>query len=320
MPRSSAWACACATSVAFPVGGRRCFLWPQDVPEPPQQPRRVSGVPAVHFPASHRRHASPWGGLDGRRRPSRNPAASCGRRLSQQLTRSLRKLATVPLYAVSYDGTESQRQGRRLGDADSRQRRGVPPPMARRSGGVPTLERRHPARPLIGMSVHRSRQIRSLHEVARNHGDTSGAGRLCGVLDAPAATRSPHKGSRRGEQCAHRQLRTRRGRSGCSLRHKSWRRTARRGPARCVMLRGVLRLAAFVTVCGLLVSCAEQPDQPTAAQETAYQQRLPPTDEPVEYFCTPTAGFNRSVSAASGGIRSRLMATKKTSTTTSGER
>lgn len=46
----------------------------------------------------------------------------------------------------------------------------------------------------------------------------------------------------------------------------------------------VLRLAAFITACGLLVSCAEQPDQPTAAQETAYQQRLPPTDESVEYF------------------------------------
>lgn len=46
----------------------------------------------------------------------------------------------------------------------------------------------------------------------------------------------------------------------------------------------MLRLAPFVTACGLLVSCAEQTDQPTAAQETAYQERLPPTDEPVEYF------------------------------------
>ena len=45
----------------------------------------------------------------------------------------------------------------------------------------------------------------------------------------------------------------------------------------------VLRKAAFVIACGLLVSCAEQSDQPTAAQETAYQERLPPTDEPVEY-------------------------------------
>ena len=32
------------------------------------------------------------------------------------------------------------------------------------------------------------------------------------------------------------------------------------------------------------MGCAEQPDQPTAAQETAYQERLPPPDEPVEYF------------------------------------
>jgi hypothetical protein len=46
----------------------------------------------------------------------------------------------------------------------------------------------------------------------------------------------------------------------------------------------VLRLAAIIAVCGLLVSCAEQLDQPTAAQETAHQERLPPLDEPVEYF------------------------------------
>lgn len=46
----------------------------------------------------------------------------------------------------------------------------------------------------------------------------------------------------------------------------------------------VLRLAAFVAACGLVASCAEQPDQPTAAQETAYQDRLPPTAAPVEYF------------------------------------
>ena len=32
------------------------------------------------------------------------------------------------------------------------------------------------------------------------------------------------------------------------------------------------------------MGCAEQPDQPTAAQETAYAERLPPLDEPVEYF------------------------------------
>lgn len=36
--------------------------------------------------------------------------------------------------------------------------------------------------------------------------------------------------------------------------------------------------------CGLLLACAEQVDQPTAAQETAYQESLPPLGEPVEYF------------------------------------
>ena len=34
----------------------------------------------------------------------------------------------------------------------------------------------------------------------------------------------------------------------------------------------------------MLVSCAAQPEQPSAAQETAYQEQLPPTGTPVEYF------------------------------------
>ena len=33
-----------------------------------------------------------------------DPIASVGRQLNRALTRSLRRLATVPLYAVSYDG------------------------------------------------------------------------------------------------------------------------------------------------------------------------------------------------------------------------
>lgn len=87
---------------SLPVGGRRSFLWPLDVP-PPQQPPRVSGV-LVHFPAMHEDTlAMGWTGWKASAFPE--PAASCGRRLSQQLTRSLRKLVTVPLYAVSYDGT-----------------------------------------------------------------------------------------------------------------------------------------------------------------------------------------------------------------------
>ena len=34
----------------------------------------------------------------------KEPVASQGRQLAQQLTRSLRKIATIPLYAVSFDG------------------------------------------------------------------------------------------------------------------------------------------------------------------------------------------------------------------------
>lgn len=87
---------------SLPGGGRRCFLWPLEIPLP-HQPGRVSGV-MVHFPTGHETTLTMgWTGWKASAFPE--PAASCGRRLGQQLTRSLRKLATVPLYAVSYDGT-----------------------------------------------------------------------------------------------------------------------------------------------------------------------------------------------------------------------
>ena len=87
---------------SLPTGGLRCFLWPLDTPEP-FEPGRVSGV-LVHFPTSTEDTITMgWTGWKASAFPE--PAASCGQRLSQQLTRSLRKLATVPLYAVSYDGT-----------------------------------------------------------------------------------------------------------------------------------------------------------------------------------------------------------------------
>jgi hypothetical protein len=87
---------------SLPSGGRRCFLWLRDVPLP-HQPGGVQGV-LVHFPASHEDALTMgWTGWKASAFPE--PAASRGRRLSRQLTRSLRRLATVPLYAVSYDST-----------------------------------------------------------------------------------------------------------------------------------------------------------------------------------------------------------------------
>jgi hypothetical protein len=86
----------------LPIGGRRCFLWPRDVPLP-HESGRVTGV-LVHFPASHEDTLT-MGVTGWKASAFPEPAASRGRRLSHQLTRSLRKMATVPLYAVSYDGT-----------------------------------------------------------------------------------------------------------------------------------------------------------------------------------------------------------------------
>ncbi len=79
---------------SLPIGGRRCFLWPLDVPEP-LGPGRVCGV-LVHFPTSTE-HTITMGWTGWKASAYPEPAASCGRRLGQQLTRSLRKLATVPL-------------------------------------------------------------------------------------------------------------------------------------------------------------------------------------------------------------------------------
>lgn len=80
-------------------GSRRCFLWPQDAePLPPP----AQGV-MVWFPAFEEATLT-MGWTGWKASAFDDPIASVGRRLNQALTRSLRRLAPVPLYAVSYDG------------------------------------------------------------------------------------------------------------------------------------------------------------------------------------------------------------------------
>jgi hypothetical protein len=82
-------------------GLRQCLLWPRDEP-PLADTGRVTGV-MVQFPETY--DATLTMGVTGWKASAvPEPAASRGRRLSQQLARSLREMATVPLYAISYDG------------------------------------------------------------------------------------------------------------------------------------------------------------------------------------------------------------------------
>jgi len=78
-------------------GTTRVFVWPNDLVRPP----RARGV-VVEYPmrydtvlTSSRVSWQPSGFAE--------PFASQGRRLSQQLVRSFRRVAIVPLFAVSFD-------------------------------------------------------------------------------------------------------------------------------------------------------------------------------------------------------------------------
>ena len=82
----------------LPGGSHRCFLWPLGA----LAPDRARGV-LVHFPSIHEDTLTMGvTGWKGSALPE--PAATQGQRLNRQLTRSLRKLATVPVFAISYDG------------------------------------------------------------------------------------------------------------------------------------------------------------------------------------------------------------------------
>ena len=82
----------------LPAGGRQCFLWPQDLPSPGLARGVLAQFPEIHG------HTLTMGVTGWKASSFDEPAASEGRRLNERLGRSLRKLATVPLYAVSFDG------------------------------------------------------------------------------------------------------------------------------------------------------------------------------------------------------------------------
>lgn len=50
-------------------------------------------------------------------------------------------------------------------------------------------------------------------------------------------------------------------------------------------------MGAFIIGYGLLAACAVQTEQPTLAEETAYQDRLPPQGESVEYYLHTHCGL-----------------------------
>src|SRR4051794_13063396 len=85
----------------LPGGTKRCFLWPRDAPRPPGT--HVAGV-LVDFPETY--DSTLTMGVTGWKASAfQEPVASIGRRLARQLSRSIRRMAPLPLYAVSPDGS-----------------------------------------------------------------------------------------------------------------------------------------------------------------------------------------------------------------------
>ena len=84
--------------VELPAGAKRCFVWPKGSPPPGLVPGVLVDIPEEHGDTLAMGQTG-WKGS-----AFNEPTASEGSRLHRQLTRSLRKLATVPLFAVSYDG------------------------------------------------------------------------------------------------------------------------------------------------------------------------------------------------------------------------
>lgn len=92
------WRLVCHQDV-LPGGGRQCFLWPQDLPSLGPVGGVVAQMPEILG------QTLTMGVTGWKASAFDEPAASEGRRLNERLSRSLRKLASVPLYAVSFDGS-----------------------------------------------------------------------------------------------------------------------------------------------------------------------------------------------------------------------
>jgi hypothetical protein len=84
----------------LPSGPSRYFVWPFDAPPLPEGAFGVLVHPPAVCSDTLTMGDTGW-------RPSAFPdtVAASGRRLNRQLATSLRKIATVPLFAVSYDGS-----------------------------------------------------------------------------------------------------------------------------------------------------------------------------------------------------------------------
>ena len=81
----------------LPAGGRTCFVWPRGA----STPGLVDGV-LVDFPVEYEGTLT-MGRTGWKASAFEASTAAEGRRLHQQLTRSIRHMATVPLFSVSWD-------------------------------------------------------------------------------------------------------------------------------------------------------------------------------------------------------------------------
>ena len=98
----------------LPSGSLWYFVWPTDAPALPNGAFGVMVIaPAVYG------DTLTMGETGWKASAFPDPIASLGKRLSQQLTRSLRKIATVPLFAVSYDGSVRGAMPTAWGTADA---------------------------------------------------------------------------------------------------------------------------------------------------------------------------------------------------------
>lgn len=89
------------------------FLWPMDAPPLPEDARGVMVDPPRVYDSTLTMGETGW-----KASSFEEPVISVGKRLNRQLTRSLRTIATVPLFAVSADGSARSKRPAAWGTAD----------------------------------------------------------------------------------------------------------------------------------------------------------------------------------------------------------